>query len=154
MGGTPFEISVSDYTSSVEEYRRAERAPKSELPVLSDDQKEVARRFKISEEEYARGVLAGIYGRERQRNRGKQLGELVQEILGELGKSGKVVHVAYEMDRIRWVVSVRTSDKTVQVLVPRELADDLVDSRLKEYEHELKGRVANALGLAGVLSNQ
>jgi len=69
MGGTPFEISVSDYTSSVEEYRRAERAPKSELPVLSDDQKEVARRFKISEEEYARGVLAGIYGRERQRNR-------------------------------------------------------------------------------------
>jgi len=64
------------------------------------------------------------------------------------------VHVAYEMDRIRWVVSVRTSDKTVQVLVPRELADDLVDSRLKEYEHELKGRVASALGLAGVPSNQ
>jgi hypothetical protein len=148
MGGTSFEISVSDYTSSVEEYRRAETAPKSELPKLSDDQKAVARRFKITEEEYARGVLAGIYGRERQRARGRQLGELTQNMLAELGRSDQVVHVAYEMDKVRWVVSIKASNGIAQVAIPRELASDLLDSGLTEYERELKSRVARALGVA------
>ena len=141
-----FEIVVSDYTSSVEEYRRAQQAPRSDLPPLSDDQRAAARGFKISEEEYARGALAGIYGRKRQQARGRRLGEEVQKILSDLGSDDRVVRVAYEMDRLRWVVSIEASGRILDVAVPRELADDVLDRALREQTEELRARVARGLG--------
>lgn len=147
MGDAPFEVVVTDYSASVNESRRAQAAPKSELPVLTDDQKAVARGFKISEESYARGVLAGIYGRERQQARGKRLGEGVQKIVDELGVGGRVVRVTYQMDRLRWLVSIEAPGQTLGVAIPRELADDVLDSALREQVEELKTRVAASLGL-------
>jgi hypothetical protein len=141
-----FEIVVSDYTSSVEEYRRAQQAPRSDLPPLSDDQRAAARGFKISEEEYRRGVLAGIYGRKRQQARGRRLGEEVRKILSDLGSDDRVVRVAYEMDRLRWVVSIEASGRILDVAVPRELADDVLDRALREQTEELRARVARGLG--------
>ena len=69
MGSPKFEIYIPEHGSSVAEWRKAQRAPLSELPQLTADQKEVARRFGITEEEYARNVLAGTYGRRRLRER-------------------------------------------------------------------------------------
>ncbi len=149
MSEASFEISVSDFTSSVDEYRRAQCAPKSELPELTDDQKAVARGFKISEEEYARGVLAGIYGRQRQRDRGRRLGEEIQKILDDLGGGDQVVRVAYQMDRLRWLVSIKVSERVLNVAIPRELADDVLDSALREQTEELRARVTRALGHVG-----
>jgi hypothetical protein len=149
MSAASFDILVSDYTSSVEEYRRAQLVPKSELPELTDDQKAVARGFKISEEEYARGVLAGMYGHERQVNRGRRLGERIQKILDDLGAPDRVVRVAYQMDRLRWLVSVKAADRIVDVAVPRELADDVLDSALREQAEELRARVAASVGISG-----
>jgi len=152
MNRASFEISVSDFTSSVDEYRRAQCAPKSELPELTDDQKAVARGFKISEEEYARGVLAGVYGRERQRSRGRRLGEAVQSILSVPGRSDRVVRVSYEMDRARWIVSIESAGGAVDVAVPRELVDDFLDSSMREPKEQLQARVARALGLSSTLA--
>jgi len=152
MNRASFEISVSDFTSSVDEYRRAQCAPKSELPELTDDQKAVARGFKISEEEYARGVLAGVYGRERQRSRGRRLGEAVHSILSVPGRSDRVVRVSYEMDRARWIVSIESAGGAVDVAVPRELVDDFLDSSMREPKEQLQARVARALGLSSTLA--
>jgi hypothetical protein len=152
MSRAHFEISVPDYTSSVEEYRRAQSAPKSELPELTEDQKVVARGFKISEEEYARGVLAGVYGRERQEARGRRLGEKVQKILDELEANDRVVRVSYQMDRLRWMLSIKTSQGVVDVAVPRDLGDDVLDSALKEQAEELRARVARSLGIEGTVT--
>jgi len=141
----PFEVLVADYPSSIEDYQRAQRAPKSELPQLSDDQKAVARGFKISEEEYARGVLAGIYGREKERSRGKCLGEEIQKIIDSIGEDGHVARVVFETDRLRWLVTIRTSKRLVNVAIPLELADDVLDSALRARVEELRVRVAEVL---------
>ena len=148
MSESSFEVFVPDYTSSVDEYRRAQSAPKAELPELTDDQKAVARGFKISEEEYARGVLAGIYGHKRQVDRGRRLGEKVQTILAELGTPDRVARVTYQIDRLRWLVSIRTADRIVDVAVPRELADDILDSALRKQAEEFRLHVATSLGIA------
>jgi len=149
-----FEIVVSDYTSSVEEYRRAQQAPRSDLPPLSDDQRAAARGFKISEEEYRRGVLAGIYGRKRQQARGRRLGEEVRKILSDLGSDDRVVRVAYEMDRLRWVVRVESSGGAVDIAIPCELADDYLDYVFPGTADQLKGRVSEALGAVGALAER
>ena len=76
-----FRVEVTDYSISVDEWRRAHSAAKGELPELDELQREYASKFGISEEKYARSVLAVRFGVQRLRNRATKLGEEVQKIL-------------------------------------------------------------------------
>ena len=130
-----FDVFVSDYASSVEEWKRAQVAPKSELPELTEQQKEIARKFGITEEEYARGVLAGRYGNERMQKKARALGEYAEQILGELGKGYKLVAIIWEGPKLRWMLRIETPSGVFGVPVPFEVADDAVDSAvLREIE--------------------
>ena len=146
MKGTSFEVRVPDYSSSVEEYHRALLAPRSELPKLSEEEREIARKFKISEDEYARGVLAGLYGRERKMARARRLGGAIQDILKRLGDDERVICVASDVDRLRWMVTIQTRGGARNVAVPFELANDVIDWNLREKIDELRSRVAYGLG--------
>jgi hypothetical protein len=140
-----FQIVVSDYSSSTEEWKRALEAPESELPPLTDQQREIARRFGVSQQEYARGVLAGRYGNQRMRKRAQALGEHAQEILGGLGARYKVLAVLWEGSKLRWMLRIETPERVVGVPVPFELADDVIDSGVLQEIERLKRLV-----LAGV----
>ena len=146
MKNPRFQIVVSDYSSSVDEWKRALGAPRSELPKLNEQQKEVARKFGISDEEYARGLLAGLYGEERMRQRGQHLGEVVEEILGGLGEDYRLAAVTAQMFEGRWILRIQTPAKIVNVAVPRELADDVLDSGAIEEIDKLKAQVLSAVG--------
>lgn len=141
-----FEVFVSDYSSSVEEWKRAMAAPRSELPPLSEQQREVARKFGVSDEEYARGVLAGLYGEERMRCRGERLGELVESILQGLGAPYRLAAIKAEMFNGRWVCRIETPERIANVAVPRELADDVLDSGATEEIDMLKNCLLAGLG--------
>jgi len=67
MQGQQFEIHIRSNSSRPEEWKRAMEASAEELKKhpLNEWQKETAKRFGITEEEYARGELAGVYGRQR-----------------------------------------------------------------------------------------
>jgi predicted component of type VI protein secretion system len=147
MEHASFQVVVSDYTCSVDEWRRAQKAAKSELPELNEAQREVARKFGIGEEEYARSVLAGHYGMRRMAARARKLGEEVEGILRDLSPTYRVVMVVAEMFRGRWIVRLKSPDKEAGVAVPRELGDDLLDSRLREAAEQLRARVLHGLGL-------
>jgi len=149
MKNSDFEVMVSDHSTSVEEWDRAQRAPRSELPKLSADQKDMARKFGISEEEYARSVLAGVYGDERMKSRARQLGQIIQRIAGTLGKGEyRVKAVVAEMFKSRWGVSLRGHGTQVNVAIPRELADDVLDSYTTDDITELKKKLVAGLQLA------
>ena len=141
-----FTVRVSDFTTSIEEWDRAQRAPRSELPNLSAEQKDVARKFGITEEEYARSVLAGRYGNERMNTRAQHLGEEVQRVLGTLGDGRyRVVAVTAEMFKGRWVVGIEAQGRVVNVAIPRELADDVLDSYTTDDLGKLKEKLLSAL---------
>lgn len=146
MKEASFDVHVPDFTSSVEEYHRAQLAPRSELPKLGEEEKEIARKFKISEEEYARGVLAGLYGRERKMARARRLGEAIQEILEGLGGHDHVLSVLCDVDRSRWMVTIQTREGVRNVAVPLELADDVIDWSLREKIDELRSLLTYGLG--------
>jgi hypothetical protein len=151
MRNSDFDIVVSDHTTSVEEWDRAQKAPRSELPKLSAEQKDIAKKFEISEDEYARSVLAGLYGDERMRSRARQLGQVIQRVVGTLGKGRyRVKAVVAEMFKGRWVVSLRGDDTQVNVAIPRELADEVVDWGFREKMEDLKQRVLYGIGLDSV----
>jgi len=150
MNPAGFEVYIPDYSSSVAEWRRAQHAPPSELPELTAEQKEVARKFGITEEEYARNVLAGQYGRQRVRQRAQALGEAVQEVLNHLGRMYRVIAVSRDMDHPGWVVRIETQKEDVDVFVSQELADDLFDSSSGGEKERLRRRVVSSLPEAEV----
>lgn len=141
-----FDVFVSDYSSSVEEYRRAMAAPKSDLPKLTAQQKTVAKKMGISEEDYQRGVLAGRFGEKRMLQRGKGLGTVVKDLLGSIGSEYRVEAVKAEMFNGRWLIRVAGPDRVFNVAVPRELADDVLDSGAAEEVERLKRCLLAALG--------
>lgn len=145
MSAPSFEIFISGVTSSAEEWKRALEAPKDELPALDSEQREAAKRFKISTEEYARGILAGRYGEARQRIRAKKLGLSVVEILAGSGNEYRLIAVLREGIKFRWVLRIETPEGIRNLSVPLDLADDVIDSGLVDVVDALKQRVLEAV---------
>jgi hypothetical protein len=141
-----FEVIVAgNGGSSIEEWKRAQKAPDSELPPLNEAQKEVARKFGINEEQYQRSYLSLRYGEERTRSRAKALGVVVEEILESLGRRYRLLAVVAEMANCRWVVRIQTSGRAVGIAISRELGDDIVDSNTVQDRQQLKRLLLSGL---------
>ncbi len=143
--GREFEVQVRSNSSTAEEWKRAMEAPLSELPPLDEEQKEMAKRFGIAEEEYARGELARIYGQQGLKERGARLGSIVQRIVSSRDTSYRVTAVLYEGLKSRWIVQVEAPSGMRSVSIPRELADDVIDYELSESLQQLKQRLTEAV---------
>jgi hypothetical protein len=153
MATSHFNVFVSGVTSSVEDWQKAMNAPKGELPKLNEEQKEVAGRMGMSEEEYARGVLVGQYGEQRERARGKRLGEKIEEIMGSLGAPYRLEALIREGVKGRWVARIETPSATKNVAVGVELADDLIDSGTVQDEERLRVLILQSLGKQDLLGS-
>ncbi len=140
-----FEVDVSDYRTSLREWQRAQTAAKSELPVLTSEQKRFAQKLGIEEEGYARTVLATKFSAEQMHERAVAIGELVQGILGKAAPKWKVQAVVAEMFKERWVVRMQSASGSAAIAVPRDLADDILDSGLTSEVKKLKAIVLDAL---------
>jgi hypothetical protein len=138
--------------TSAEEWKRALSVPGSELPALSVQQKEIARKLNIPEEEYARNVLAGSYGWERTRKRANDLGEAVQAAIRTLDVRYRVSAVIRDVSRLGWVVRIESPLGDVSVLLSKELADELVGPGSESGKEQLRVRVLSALEQAKLRS--
>ncbi|MBI1954932.1 MAG: hypothetical protein HYS38_00900 [Acidobacteria bacterium] len=133
-----FEVIIRSWPTSLDDWKRAQTAAPSELPTLNKDQKEVAEKFGLAEEQYARSYLSLLYGQERMRARAANLGKALQEILETIGQDYHLIAVVSEMDKEQWVVEIQAHEQIVDVEIPRELADDFLDSGHTEYLNHLK----------------
>ncbi len=149
-----FDVFVSGYSSSVDEYRQAMTAPRSELPQLTGEQQTVARKMGVSEEDYARGVLAGRLGESRMRRRGEGLGHAVEELLTGLGPDYRLDAVKADMFNERWLIRIVTRDRVFNIPVPRDLADDLLDSGASKEIERLKNCLLVGLGRSELIADR
>jgi hypothetical protein len=120
----------------------------ADLPCLSPEQKEVAKKLGISEDAYARSLLASKFGDERMRQRAHVLGEVIQVLLEKFGSEYRVEAVVADMFNGRWVVRVGFPRGDFDLRVPRELADDVLDSGQPSEVTKLKALVRT--GISGI----
>jgi hypothetical protein len=149
-----FEVQISGYHSTPEEWKRAFGAKSEELPDLTERERDIANKFDVSPEEYKRGKLAGKYGRKRLEERARGLGEQVQLILGGLGPNYQLRAVLWEGSRLRWLLRTQTPEKVVGIPVSVELADDVLDSHILEETERLKSVVLSGVGRDELLTKQ
>jgi hypothetical protein len=153
MATSHFNVFVSGVTSSVEDWQKAMNAPKSELPKLNEEQKEVAGKMGMSEEEYARGVLVGEYGEQREKERGNRLGKKIEEIMAGLDGRYRLEALIREGVKGRWVARIETPSAPRNVAVGLELADDLIDSGTVQDEERLRILILQSLGKQDLLGS-
>jgi hypothetical protein len=150
-----FQVIISGWSSSADEWKRAMTAPESELEAksvlpLSEDQKEMAQRFHIDDEEYARSELSMVYGRERIHNAALHLGEIVQKLLSEFSPDLRLVTVLYEHGNLRWLFRIETAHGVRKVSAPEDLIDDVLDSEFFMAIEQLKNHLRTNLNLKQV----
>jgi hypothetical protein len=143
MGTPDFDVVISGAHISPEAWLKASALQK---PGLSEEQKEVARKVGIGEEEYARGVVAMQLGEEVQRERGRILGERIQEILRLAGPEYILDAVIRQGTEFRWVARVTVSGRILGVTLPMDLVDDVVDSGSEQELVRLKNLVLFGIG--------
>jgi len=144
------EVVVLGSSTSVEEWERASRVPKKELPPLTDEQKEWARKVGLSEEAYARSLLAGRYGAERIKARAEVLSTILEDMLKRLAPGVKLGLLVFDLGKDRCIVQLKKGKREVRVSFSEDLAADVLDVRdlqsLRELEKILKGALQELKG--------
>jgi len=149
-----FEVYISGTSSTAEEWKQALEADKSRLPVLDSEQKEVARRFQISEEDYARSVLAGQLSEDRHKERGKRLGEAASQVLEGLGSGYRLDAVLRKGTDFKWLLRIENPKGFTIADIPLDVADDVIDSGAFDATEKLRVRVLESLGRTELLRKQ
>jgi hypothetical protein len=141
-----FEIRVPGFHASVDESKRVKGAPASDLPPISEEEREFARKFGMSDEAYRREKLAGIYGQQRMEARALDLGTQVEEILAALGSEYRLASVTWNSDTLTWRLEIKTPRGEQNVVLSWELVDDSLDFRTKSELQRLRNMVLFGLG--------
>jgi len=141
-----FEIHVPGFHGSVDEARQAQGIPASELPPISEEEHEIARKLEISDEAYRRGKLAGIFGHERIESRASALGSQVEGILAGLEQGYRLASVTWNSSTHSWTLEVDTPQGPHNVALSGELVDDVLDSRTRSQAQRLRNMVLFGLG--------
>jgi|ERR1700722_5461840 hypothetical protein len=128
MATQEFRVHISGGTVSMEDWRQALAAPESDLPALSEAQKEAARFVRMGEPEYARGVLADQLGSKRQQEKGRHLGEIIGEILDRSGQRWRLESLLRKGVQSQWIARFEGSGADREVEIPIDLADDVLES--------------------------
>jgi len=87
------EIAVDGWRSSVAEWNAARSVPASELPQLSPEQREVARKLGIAEQDYARSALAGERAQEALLRKAERFAKLLEQRISALRQHATVARV-------------------------------------------------------------
>jgi hypothetical protein len=126
MATENFRVYISGGTVSLDAWRLAKEALESDLPELSEGQKEAAQMIGMAEPEYARGVLAEAIGERRQQEIGRQLGQVIGEIIDRAGLGWKLELLARRGAESIWVAGFDLDGQATQIEIPLDLAEGVV----------------------------
>lgn len=105
-----------------------------------------AKGFGMSEEQF-RASKAELVAKElRKQNRGQELGEVVSQILAELGPEYLLHSVTWNADTLSWVLEIEKEKSHLNVVLSWELIDDVLDSKSSQELRRLRNMVFFGIG--------
>ncbi|SRR6266849_2377033 len=131
------EIIIDGWRAGGEERKEARSVPASQLPPLSEEQKKVAKKMGIPEEEYARSAYAGRRNQGRLIEKTKKFAGFLQRKLEER-KDVEVKGIRLDVLNHRYEVLVSAGEKASSFFVSEELIDDLFQSGSESLERNLE----------------
>lgn len=132
------EISVEGLRIGSAELRAARDLPSVELPPLSESQRGVAKKMGVSEEDYARNLLAGQKTTEFLYGKTERLARHLQGIIAAHGFPARIERIALLTVDHRFDVEVTLNGSTVLMRIDENVVDDLFEGGSGEAEERLQ----------------
>jgi hypothetical protein len=146
------EIVIEGWRAGGEERREAASAPVWQLPILTDEQKAVAKKMGISEEDYARSAFAGRLNQERLLEKTRRFAEILD---GKLRSKLKGAHI----DRIRLLtieheyrIEIYVEGKKVLFRVAEDMVDDFMERGFADVGQRIEQNLETVLAVQGAPS--
>lgn len=131
------EILIDGWRAGGEERKEAARVPASQLPALTEEQKRVAKKMGISEEDYARSTYAGRRNQDRLVEKTKEFARLLQRKL-EGRKGVELERIKLDVLRHQYEVLASEKERQFSFFVSEDLIDDLLQSGSEDLERNLE----------------
>lgn len=131
------EIAVDGWRSGVADWDAVRNLPAEQLPQLSDEQRAVARKLGIPEQDYARSVVAGERSREALLVKTERLARLLEQRIAALGIDGRINRVTLRTIQGRFDVEVQVNGRTLPLRIDEALVDDYFDNGSADSEQRL-----------------
>ena len=122
------QISVDGWKASPSDWSAVRGIPKDQLPSLTKEQKEVARKLGISEEDYARRALAGERTQAALLAKTETFARLLDKSIHEMGFSASVESVVLRIIEDRFDVLLDINGTKLPLRVNEAVADELLES--------------------------
>ncbi|MGA2905622.1 MAG: hypothetical protein ABSD98_17495 [Candidatus Korobacteraceae bacterium] len=111
--------------------------PLGELPALSDEQREVARKLGVSEEDYARSALAGQRTQQALLQKAEALASFLDRLIQRGHEAISVTRVVLDVVEHRFIVELNVNGRPRIIRVDEGIVDDYFDSGSTEAEANL-----------------
>ncbi len=139
------EIAVDGWRASAGDWEAVRQIPRDQLPPLTAEQREVARKLGVPEDEYARSALAGERGREVLLHKAERLARVIEEQAKTAGTDASVERIILRTVESRFDVDLRLNGRSIPLRIAEDLVDDYFDSGSTDAEQRLGRVVKNAL---------
>jgi len=134
------EIGVDGWRAGAAEWNAVRAVPANELPALTPEQREVAKKLGVSEQDYARSALAGQRTREALLYKTERFARLLEQRMQASGLSGTITRVMLRTIEHRFDVEIQSDGRFVPVRIEENLVDDYFDSGSVDADERL-GRI-------------
>jgi hypothetical protein len=131
------EIAVDGWRSGATDWDAVRNLPAEQLPQLSEEQRAVAKKLGISEQDYARSLVAGERSREALLVKTERLARLLEQRIAALGIGGRVNRVVLRTIQDRFDIEVQLNGRVLPLRIEESIADDYFESGSADAEKRL-----------------
>jgi hypothetical protein len=131
------EIAVDGWRAGTAERELARSLPPEQLPQLTDEQRSVAKKLGIPEEDYARSIVAGERNRDSLLLKTERLARLLEQRIESVGMGVRVNRVTLRTIQDRFDVELQVNARVLPLRIEEAVVDDYFDNGSKEAEERL-----------------
>jgi hypothetical protein len=139
------EIAVDGWRAGSAERELARSLTPQQLPPLTDEQRSVAKKLGIPEEDYARSIVAGEKNRDTLLLKTERLARLLEQRIKNAGMGACVNRVTLRTVQDRFDVELQVNGRILPIRIEEAVVDDYFDHGSKEAEEKLDHILDRAL---------
>ncbi len=139
------EIVIDGWRAGGEERREAASAPAWQLPILTEEQKTVARKMGISEEDYQRSAYAGRRNQERLIEKTKRFAAILEAKLGSIAPGARIERIRLLTIEHEYRIEIYVENKKVLFRVAEDMVDDFMEKGFADIGQRIEQNLETVL---------
>jgi hypothetical protein len=139
------EITIEGWRAGGEERKEAASVPANQLPSLTAEQKSVARKMGIAEEDYARSAYAGKRNQERLLRKTQRFGEILENKVRSISENAEIERIRLVTIDHEYRIDLRVGEQRLIFRVPEEMVDDFIEGGSAEVGRSIERNLETVL---------